>query len=185
MQSRTPSQAHPSQSRRSSIAQSKVLTHSKAPSKASSKGTPFVRGHRPALSLNVVSGTSRGGLHTAPIPAKGPNSAVKPTAGHGRSLSIISLGSDAASERHSTKARRRKVSLPLPLIGPALWALSSHRTGHLNSLDMTDQYGLSSHHLEHTNWESESRCTKCTNEVASPIVVVASCILLANERVTR
>ena len=97
-QNRTPSQAHPSQSRRSSIAQGKAPTHSKAPSMASSKGTPFVRGHRPALSLNVVSGTSRGGLHTAPVPAKGPNSAVKPTAGHGRSLSIISLGSDAASE---------------------------------------------------------------------------------------
>ena len=95
-QDRRPAQA--SQSRRSSIAQGKAPTHSRAPSVASTKSAQFGRGHRPALSLHVVTGTSRGGLHTAPIPAKGPNSAVKPAAGHGRSLSIMSLGSDAASE---------------------------------------------------------------------------------------
>ena len=99
-QDRRPSQTQPtSQSRRSSIAQGKAPTHFRAPSAASTKSAQFVRGHRPALSLHVVTGTSRGGMHTAPLPAKGPNSAVKPTtAGHGRSLSIMSLGSDAASE---------------------------------------------------------------------------------------
>ena len=98
-QSRHPSQGQQaSHSRRASVAQSKTAAHSRVPSAASSKSAQFVKGHRPALSLNVVTGTSRGGLHTAPIPAKGPNSAIKPTAGHGRSLSIMSLGSDAASE---------------------------------------------------------------------------------------
>ena len=87
----------PSHSRKSSIVQGKTPA-SKAPSVASVKSTQPVRGHRPTLSLNVVSASSKGGLQSAPLPAKAPNSAVKPEAGHGRSLSIMSLGSDATSE---------------------------------------------------------------------------------------
>ena len=108
-----------SHSRRSSLAQAKA-TSARAPSVGSVKGLQSSGAHRPTLSLNVVSGPSRGGLQSAPIQAKAPNSAVQAT-GHGRSLSIMSLGSDVTSEgrgtmpgpasKRPTKARGRSASL--------------------------------------------------------------------------
>ncbi|EME48611.1 hypothetical protein DOTSEDRAFT_67597 [Dothistroma septosporum NZE10] len=94
-------------SRRSSVAQTKPPPLSRANSVASTRGVPPGRGHRPALSLSVVSAASRGrGLHSAPIPQNGtPNSAVRPSKGHGRSLSIISLGSEPAGERTPTASQ--------------------------------------------------------------------------------
>lgn len=92
-------------SRRSSLAQSSVQA-SWAPSFSSSRQAPNGRGHRPALSLNVLSTSSRGGLpsaglHSAPMPGRTPTSA-RPVKGHGRSLSIMSLGSEAPSEGRQT-----------------------------------------------------------------------------------
>ena len=87
-----------SQSRRSSIVQGKAPL-GRTPSIASTaRSGQTGGGHRPALSLNVVSVPSRGGLQSASAQAKGPTSAVQPTTGHGRSLSIMSLGSDVTSE---------------------------------------------------------------------------------------
>ena len=91
----TPSVA---QSRRSSVAQSKAPVR-RTPSMASTTiSAQPARGHRPALSLNITNGPSRGGLQSVPIPLKGPNSAIKPTTRHGRSLSIMSYGSDVPNE---------------------------------------------------------------------------------------
>ncbi|KAK5175212.1 Golgi membrane exchange factor (Ric1p-Rgp1p) subunit [Saxophila tyrrhenica] len=91
----TPSVPH---SRKSSAAQGKAPSR-RTPSMASNTTSAQpAKGHRPTLSLNVVNGQTRGGLQSAPIPAKGPNSAIRPTAGHGRSLSIMSYGSDVPNE---------------------------------------------------------------------------------------
>jgi len=84
-------------SRRSSIVQGR-LPPSRPPSMSNARGAPPSRGHRPALSLNVVNAASRAGSHTAPLPANAPNTAVQPAQGHGRSLSIISLGSDLPND---------------------------------------------------------------------------------------
>lgn len=86
------------QSRRASI----VQAASRVPSGASARaGNGIGSGHRPALSLNVVSASSRGGMHSAPIP-QGRfgefNGAISPVRGHGRSLSIISLSSEVRSD---------------------------------------------------------------------------------------
>ena len=77
-------------SRRSSIAQS-IAQSTKAGASGSLKQTAQSRGHRPALSLNVVGGQSKGDPKSAPPAAPAPNHAVR---GHGRSLSIMSLASD-------------------------------------------------------------------------------------------
>lgn len=94
--SANPSAMH---SRRSSLAQMKPPPFSRAPSLSatSARGTQGSRGHRPSLSLNVVTAPSRAvnGLASG---ANTPNGTAKPTSGHARSLSIISLGSEAASE---------------------------------------------------------------------------------------
>ncbi|KAK3686642.1 Golgi membrane exchange factor (Ric1p-Rgp1p) subunit [Vermiconidia calcicola] len=86
------------QSRGPSAAQGRA-TSSRAPSVASKTdgGQPESR-HHPALSVDVVGRSSKGALQSAPIRAKPPNSAVSPAQGHGRSLSIMSLGSDVTSE---------------------------------------------------------------------------------------
>ena len=127
-----------SQSRRSSIAPAKPPL-ARAQSAMNTKVGTQVRGHRPTLSLNVVSATSKGGLHSAPLPAKAPNSAVTAAKGHGRSLSIMSLGSDAASEGRGTfpgpvarrpmKGHGRSASLqlvpkPLPQASPHVGGIS-------------------------------------------------------------
>lgn len=88
-------------SRRSSLAPSTAQA-SWAPSFSGSRQAASGRGHRPSLSLNVTSAHSRassytGGLHSAPMPSRTPTSA-RPAKGHGRSLSIMSLGSEAPSE---------------------------------------------------------------------------------------
>ncbi|KAM0719523.1 hypothetical protein Q7P37_003653 [Cladosporium fusiforme] len=131
--SRAPSAAA---SRRSSLVQSSVQA-SWAPSFSGSRKASQPRGHRPALSLNVLSAPSRGGphstgLHSAPMPSRTPTSA-RPAKGHGRSLSIMSLGSEAPSEsrvpaapvssKRPTRGHGRSTSLqvsskPPPLPSP-------------------------------------------------------------------
>ncbi|GAB7322162.1 hypothetical protein MBLNU13_g03176t1 [Cladosporium sp. NU13] len=120
-------------SRRSSLAQSSVQA-SWAPSFSSSRQAPNGRGHRPALSLNVLSTSSRGGLpsaglHSAPMPGRTPTSA-RPVKGHGRSLSIMSLGSEAPSEgrqamppptnKRPTRGHTRSASLQVTSKPPPL-----------------------------------------------------------------
>ena len=120
-------------SRRSSLAQSSVQA-SWAPSFSSSRQAPNGRGHRPALSLNVLSTSSRNGppsagLHSAPMSGRTPTSA-RPVKGHGRSLSIMSLGSEAPSEgRHAmpppttkrpTRGHTRSASLQVTSKPPPL-----------------------------------------------------------------
>lgn len=131
--SRAPSAAA---SRRSSLVQSSAQA-SWAPSFSGSRQASHGRGHRPALSLNVLSAPSRPGLHSgglqsAPMPSRTPTSA-RPAKGHGRSLSIMSLGSEAPSEgrtaaapvpsKRPTKGHTRSASLqimskPPPLPSP-------------------------------------------------------------------
>lgn len=92
-------------SRKSSFAPRIV---SRSPSTAAStQGGLRGTGHRPTLSLNVVSGSSRGGntvTHSQSNSVSHPGilgpSSARPANGHshGRSLSIISLGSEAISE---------------------------------------------------------------------------------------
>lgn len=91
-----------SHSRQSSFAPRIV---SRAPSTAAStQGVLRGKGHRPTLSLNVVSGSSRGGnngTHSQTNSISHPGvlgSGSRPAKGHGRSLSILSLGSEAISE---------------------------------------------------------------------------------------
>jgi hypothetical protein len=120
-------------SRRSSVAQSSVQA-SWAPSFTSSRQVPNGRGHRPALSLNVLSAPSRGGqhsagLHSAPMPGRTPTSA-RPAKGHGRSLSIMSLGSEAPSDgrqampppptKRPTRGHGRSASLQITSKPPPL-----------------------------------------------------------------
>lgn len=101
---------------------------SRASSVTSGRGGQPTRGHRPSLSLNIVSAPSRGGLHGAPLQSKTPHSAVTAARGHGRSLSIMSLGSDVPSEgrtpmvvpvgKRATRGHGRSASLhgmPRPL----------------------------------------------------------------------
>lgn len=91
-----PSAAH---SRQSSIAQQNGRpVHSRAASVTSMRNASGEKGHKPALSLNVISVPSRGGLHSAPLQGRGPNSASGLGKSHGRALSIMSLGSEPASE---------------------------------------------------------------------------------------
>ncbi|KAK0347111.1 Golgi membrane exchange factor (Ric1p-Rgp1p) subunit [Friedmanniomyces endolithicus] len=96
---RTPSYAtSAAPSRRTSIAQSRP-TPSRTPSGVGARDAPASRGHRPALSLNVMSASSRAGLRSAPSQVKTPQSPfIQSAKGHGRSLSIMSLGSDAPSD---------------------------------------------------------------------------------------
>ncbi|GAB1743881.1 hypothetical protein NU219Hw_g932t1 [Hortaea werneckii] len=95
-----PSATH---SRRGSYATGRPQS-SRAPSAASSRGAPPppARGHRPALSLSVVNSGPRNGLHSAPLQARTPTNGGMSGKGHGRSLSIMSLGSDMASETRTT-----------------------------------------------------------------------------------
>ncbi|KAK1073672.1 Golgi membrane exchange factor (Ric1p-Rgp1p) subunit [Friedmanniomyces endolithicus] len=96
---RTPSYAtSAAPSRGASIAQNRP-TPSRTPSGVGARDAPPSRGHRPALSLNVVSASSRAGVRSAPLQAKASKSPfVQSAKGHGRSLSIMSLGSDSPSE---------------------------------------------------------------------------------------
>ena len=130
-------------SRRSSLVQSSVQG-SWAPSFSGSKQAPNGKGHRPTLSLNVLSAPSRGGppsagLHSAPMSGRPPTSA-RPARGHGRSLSIMSLGSEAASDgrqlmppptsKRPTRGHTRSASLqvtskPPPLPSPHVPTMSS------------------------------------------------------------
>ncbi|KAI7226476.1 Rgp1-domain-containing protein [Hortaea werneckii] len=95
-----PSATH---SRRGSYATGRPQS-SRAPSAASSRGAPppAARGHRPALSLSVVNSGPRNGLQSAPLQARTPTNGGMSGKGHGRSLSIMSLGSDMASETRTT-----------------------------------------------------------------------------------
>ncbi|KXT16840.1 hypothetical protein AC579_6819 [Pseudocercospora musae] len=93
-------------SRKSSAQVGKPVPLSRAPSTAaaSAKGGPVGWGHRPTLSLNVVAASSRGSngppsSYHAPTPGS-----AKPGAGHGRSLSIMSMGSEAVSEGRTSTA---------------------------------------------------------------------------------
>ncbi|KAI7464825.1 Rgp1-domain-containing protein [Hortaea werneckii] len=103
-----PSATH---SRRGSYATGRPQS-SRAPSAASSRGAPPqpVRGHRPALSLSVVNSAPRNGLHSAPLQARTPTNGGLSGKGHGRSLSIMSLGSDMASETRTTTAAAAQAS---------------------------------------------------------------------------
>lgn len=138
--SMAPSTAH---SRRASIAQGKAPL-SRAPSISSARGVPPTRGHRPNLSINVVSAGSRTGLQSAPLQANTPSTAFRPMKGHGRSLSIMSFGSDAPSDgrappapvaagKKPSKAHGRSASLqvmprqPTQQTSPALAGLTSTR----------------------------------------------------------
>lgn len=96
-QSYVPSAAH---SRKSSVAQMKPPPLSRAASAASAKGG---RGHRPTLSLNLVSGHGKNGaLQSAPLQATAPPiGALRSSKGHTRSLSIMSLGSEQVIEGRS------------------------------------------------------------------------------------
>ena len=145
---RRQSHAQPAvQSRRSSIVQSKAPL-ARMPSMTSPRGAPVRRGHRLTLSLNVVSPPSRTGLglQSAPLP-KVPNSAVQPAKGHGRSLSIMSLGSDVPSEGrapvpgpaikrppkgHNRSTSLQYVSKPMPQAGPHTGTLSPRQPSPLH-----------------------------------------------------
>ncbi|GAB7360409.1 hypothetical protein MBLNU230_g8366t1 [Neophaeotheca triangularis] len=86
-------------SRRSSVAQQNGKpSHSRAASVASARNPSGGKGHRPALSLNVIAASGRGGLHSAPLQGRWPHNASGPGKGHGRALSIMSLGSEPVSE---------------------------------------------------------------------------------------
>lgn len=123
-------------SRKSSFAPRIV---SRAPSTAAStQGGLRGLGHRPTLSLNVVSGSSRGGnsgtysqSNSVSHPGMLGSSSARPVNGHGRSLSIMSLGSQANSEgrapmlaampgKRPARAHMRSASLQHPpkLTGP-------------------------------------------------------------------
>lgn len=128
-------------SRRSSLVPTRPGTGSRAPSVTGVRQVSNGRGHRPTLSLNVVSAPSRGGLHSgglhsAPLQSKTPMSA-RPAKGHGRALSIMSLGSEAPSEgrvpsttsasKKPARGHGRSASLqvapkppPLPMPSPGL-----------------------------------------------------------------
>ena len=82
------------QSRRSSITQSKK-NPSRAPSVSSARGWPLPnnKGHRPTLSVNVVSAPARIDEQN-----NTPGNAAKTPGGHGRSVSIISMGSEPAND---------------------------------------------------------------------------------------
>ena len=112
------SAATETQSRRSSIVQGKA-PGGITPSAPGTKGAQQGRGHRPTLSLNVVNNPYKAGPQTAPVQPVAPNSAVK---SHGRSLSIMSLGSDrttsegrgppsGTASKRPTKAHGRSASL--------------------------------------------------------------------------
>ncbi|KAF7189836.1 40S ribosomal protein S8-B [Pseudocercospora fuligena] len=127
-------------SRKSSAQVSKPVPLSRAPSTtaASTKGGPVGRGHRPTLSLNVGGASSRGSngppsSYQAPTPGS-----AKPGAGHGRSLSIMSMGSEAVSEgrtptatlgKRPVKAHGRSASLQYT---PSLSAQSPATLGMLS-----------------------------------------------------
>ena len=91
-QNHAPSVAH---SRASSIAQSIATTAEPPAVNKSVKNLSEQRGHRPTLSLNVANTSTRGNAQSAPLAPKAPLSAVR---GHGRSLSIMSMGSDQTSQ---------------------------------------------------------------------------------------
>ncbi|KAK3112279.1 Golgi membrane exchange factor (Ric1p-Rgp1p) subunit [Teratosphaeriaceae sp. CCFEE 6253] len=102
--SRAPSYAaSTAPSRRTSIAQSRPLPSRALSGAAVIRGPPS-RGHKPALSLNVVSAPSGPALRSAPLPTRTSHNAVQSAKGHGRSLSIMSLGSDLPSEAKGPKS---------------------------------------------------------------------------------
>ncbi|PIB01643.1 hypothetical protein CB0940_00084 [Cercospora beticola] len=133
VQSMDPSRVH---SRRSSLAQIKPppVSLSRAPSvsAASAKGTQGSKGHRPTLSLSVGNASPRPGnglLGATPQTANTPTSASRPDKGHGRSLSIMSLGSEAISEGR----------MPIANAGPGKRAGKGH--GRSTSLQYTSSLG--------------------------------------------
>lgn len=77
---------------------------SKVPSASGARDGPIGRGHKPVLSLNAANGPSRGGLQSVPLHARTPHNAMTPAKSHGRSLSIISLGSEFPSEGRGLSA---------------------------------------------------------------------------------
>ncbi|OQO09139.1 hypothetical protein B0A48_06030 [Cryoendolithus antarcticus] len=90
-------------SRRSSLAPTTTQA-ARAPSIVSARPAPKDRGHRPALSLSVVSAPSKAGLfssplRSAPLHTRTPVTAKAAKGYHGRSLSIMSLGSEAPGDR--------------------------------------------------------------------------------------
>ncbi|KAF2172896.1 hypothetical protein M409DRAFT_49409 [Zasmidium cellare ATCC 36951] len=91
-------------SRKSSVAQVRPPPLSRQHSVASTKGGQPIRGHRPTLSLNVVSSSPRGGIQTAPLQQNAPPNSARPGKGHARSLSIMSLGSEPASDGRTPTA---------------------------------------------------------------------------------
>ncbi|KAK6439853.1 Golgi membrane exchange factor (Ric1p-Rgp1p) subunit [Oleoguttula sp. CCFEE 5521] len=125
-------------SRRSSLAPTNKLS-TQAPSIAATRAPPNGRGHRPALSLSVVSAPSKVGLHSAPLRSaplqtRTPITAKAAKGYHGRSLSIMSLGSEAPGDRtppliastgrkpskgHMRSASLQVSSKPPPLTLPA------------------------------------------------------------------
>nr|OQO22636.1 hypothetical protein B0A51_11444 [Rachicladosporium sp. CCFEE 5018] len=89
-------------SRRSSVAPTNTQA-ARAPSIAATRAPSNNRGHRPALSLNVVSAPSKAGLYnaplrSAPLQTRTPVTANATKGYHGRSLSIMSLGSEAPGD---------------------------------------------------------------------------------------
>ncbi|KAK5729577.1 Golgi membrane exchange factor (Ric1p-Rgp1p) subunit [Elasticomyces elasticus] len=90
-------------SRRASVAQGRPA-QSRVPSATAVRDAPPSRGHRPALSLSVVSAPTRAGLRSAPLPLRSPRSAVQSVKAHGRSLSIMSLGSDTHNDSRTPTA---------------------------------------------------------------------------------
>ncbi|KAF2724104.1 Rgp1-domain-containing protein [Polychaeton citri CBS 116435] len=86
-------------SRRASIAQN-LSQMSQAPlSKRQGSYSGTGKGHRPALSLNVVTAPVRGGMTSAPLlSSQTPITARPVPPRHGRSLSIMSLGSEVPSD---------------------------------------------------------------------------------------
>lgn len=99
---------HASQDARYSAVQSKP-SPLRTPSAVGTEQASQSKGHRPALSLNLTSAPTRTGMHSAPIQGRAPNTA-RPIRGHGRSLSIMSLGSEVTSEgrRPTVVAASRK-----------------------------------------------------------------------------
>ncbi|KAK5710704.1 Golgi membrane exchange factor (Ric1p-Rgp1p) subunit [Elasticomyces elasticus] len=90
-------------SRRASVAQGRPV-QSRVSSTSVVRDAPASRGHRPALSLSVVSAPTRAGLRSAPLPLRSPRSAVQSAKAHGRSLSIMSLGSDTHNDSRTPTA---------------------------------------------------------------------------------
>jgi len=77
----------------------------RAPSVASGR-TASYRGHKPSMSLNVAPNTSHSRTPSSASAAQ--TGVAKPTPTHGRSLSIMSLGSDTQKNSNIPPARRQR-----------------------------------------------------------------------------